>query len=136
MSILGRKKKKSSSLPSLKTMSVITGTALALNKAFNEIKEKLPEQRYYVADKKKQERNETGSIIAGFIGGVVAGAITALLLAPESGEDLRHRVSDMVGSGNGYDEDAIIEEARQKAQELAAKAKNEAEQAEKGLQDN
>ncbi len=135
MSILGRKKK-SSSLPSFKTVSMITGAALALNKAFNEMKEKLPEQRYYVADKKKQERNETGSIVAGFIGGVVAGAITALLLAPESGEDLRHRVSDMVGSGNGYDEDAIIEEARQKAQALAAKAKSEAEQAEKGLQDN
>lgn len=136
MSILGRKKKKNSSLPSLKTMSVITGTALALNKAVKEIKEKLPEQRYYVADKKKQKRDDTGSIVAGFIGGVVAGAITALLLAPESGEDLRHRVSGMVGSGNGYDEDAIIEEARQKARALAAKAKDEAEQAEKGLQDN
>ena len=136
MNILGKKKKKSSSLPSLKTMSVLTGTALALNKAIKEAKEKLPEQRYYIADKKKHERNETGSIIAGFIGGVVAGAITALLLAPESGEDLRHRVSGMVSSGNGYDEDAIIEEARQKAQALAAKAKSEAEQAEKDMQDN
>lgn len=134
MSILGnKKKKKSSTLPSLKTISAVTGVALALNKA---LKEKLPGQRYFVADKKKQERKETGSIIAGFIGGVVAGAITALLLAPESGEELRHRVSEMVGSGNGYDEDAIIEEARQKAQALAAKAKSEAEEAEKGLQDN
>ncbi|MGB3849717.1 MAG: YtxH domain-containing protein [Tunicatimonas sp.] len=133
MNILGRKKKKSSSLPSLKTLSAVTGVILALNKA---IKDKVPEQRYYIADKKKKTRNESGTIAAGFIGGVVAGAITALLLAPESGEDLRRRVGGMVGSGNGYDEDAIIEEARQKAQALAAQAKTEAEQAEKGLQDN
>lgn len=133
MSILGSKKKKSSPLPSLKTISVVTGMAMALNKA---IKNKVPSPRYYVADKKKKNRKETGTIVAGFIGGVVAGAITALLLAPETGEDLRHRVSGMVGSGNGYDEDAIIEEARQKAKQLAAKAKSEAKEAEKGLQDN
>lgn len=132
MNILGRKKKKSSSLPSLKTISAVTGIILALNKA---IKDKVPEQRYYIADKKKK-RSESGTITAGFIGGVVAGAITALLLAPESGEDLRRRVGGMVGSGNGYDEDAIIEEARQKAQALAAQAKSEAEQAEKDLKDN
>ncbi len=134
MSILrSKRKKKSSNLPSLKTISMVTGTALALNKA---LKDKLPSQRYFVADMKKQERKETGSIIAGFIGGVVAGAITALLLAPESGEDLRQRVGGMVSSGNGYDEDAIIEEARQKAKALAAKAKSEAKQAEKDLKDN
>ena len=133
MNILGKKKKKTSTLPSFKTITAVTGAALALNKA---LKDKLPDQRYFVANKKKQERKQTGTIVAGFIGGVVAGAITALLLAPESGEDLRQRVSGMVGSGNGYDEDAIIEEARQKAQALAAQAKNEAEQAEKDLQDN
>ena len=119
-------------MPSLKTISFVTGTLLALNKA---MKDKVQEREYLIG-KKKQENNSTGAIIAGLVGGLVAGAITALLLAPESGEDLRHRVSNMMSSGNGHDEDAIIEEARQKAEALAAKAKDQAEQAEEGLKDN
>ena len=122
-----------SSLDTLKTISVITGTALAVNKA---MKEKLQNREYFITHKKEQRRNETGAVIAGLVGGIVAGAVTALLLAPESGEDLRHRVSDMLGSGNGYDEDTIIEEARQKAEALAAKAKDQAENAEQNLKDN
>ena len=137
MNIFGEKKKKKkgmlSSLDTLKTISVITGTALAVNKA---MKEKLEKRTYFVTNKKQQQRKETGAVIAGLVGGIVAGAVTALLLAPESGEDLRQRVSDMLGSGNGYDEDAIIEEARQKAEALAAKAKDQAESAEQGLKDN
>lgn len=136
MNIFGEKKKKKgmlSSLDTLKTISVITGTALAVNKA---MKEKLEKRTYFVTNKKQQQRKETGAVIAGLVGGIVAGAVTALLLAPESGEDLRQRVSDMLGSGNGYDEDAIIEEARQKAEALAAKAKDQAESAEQRLKDN
>ena len=132
MSILNRKKKDEGILPSLKTISFVTGTLLALNKA---MKDKLQEREYLIG-KKKQKDNSAGAIIAGLVGGLVAGAITALLLAPESGEDLRHRVSNMMSSGNGHDEDAIIEEARQKAEALAAKAKDQAEQAEEGLKDN
>lgn len=133
MSILRKKKKSKSIVPSLKTLSFITGTALALNKA---MKDKLEGQKYLLTSKKQKKRNETGAVVAGLIGGIVAGAITALLLAPESGEDLRHRVSGMLNSGNGYDEDAIIEEARQKAEALAAKAKDQAESAEKEMKDN
>ena len=133
MSILKKKKKDNSILPSFKTISFITGAALALNKA---MQDKIKKPDYFVTSKKQKQRNETGAIIAGLIGGIVAGAITALLLAPESGEDLRHRVSDMLGSGNGHDEDAIIEEARQKAETLASKAKDQAENAEKDLKNN
>ena len=136
MNILGTRKKKKGGLPSLdtlKTLSFVTGTALALNKA---MKDKIEERKYFLTSKKEKRRNEAGAVIAGLIGGIVAGAITALLLAPESGEDLRHRVGDMLGSGNGHDEEAIIEEARQKAAALAAKAKDQAERAEEGLKDN
>lgn len=126
-------KKGSSSFDTLKTFSVVTGTLLALNKA---MKDKVQERKYFTTSKKEKRQGGTGAVIAGLIGGMVAGAITALLLAPESGEDLRHRVGDMLGSGNGHDEDAIIEEARQKAEALAAKAKDQAESAEKGLKDN
>lgn len=135
MNIFGEKKKKGmlSSLDTFKTISFITGAALAINKA---MKDKLEKRAYFVTNKKQQKRNEAGAVIAGLVGGIVAGAITALLLAPESGEDLRQRVSGMLDSGNGYDEDAIIEEARQKAEALAAKAKDQAESAEKGLKDN
>lgn len=133
MSILNKKKKDKSILPSLKTISLVSGMSFALSKA---IKDKIKKPDYFVTTKKQKQRNETGAILAGLIGGIVAGAVTALLLAPESGEDLRHRVSSMLGSGNGYDEDAIIEEARQKAETLASKAKDQAESAEKGLKDN
>ena len=135
MSILGNSKKNKSALPSLKTISFVTGTILALNKA---MKDKLEEGEHLLNSRKRKKQNNTGAIVAGLIGGLVAGAVTALLLAPESGEDLRHRVSDMLSSnnGNGYDEEAIIEEARQKAAALAAKAKDQAEQAEEGLKDN
>ena len=136
MSILARKKKIKKELPSLdklKAISFITGAALAVNKA---MKDKLKEREFLLTSKKQKKRNEAGAVIAGLIGGIVAGAITALLLAPESGEDLRHRVSGMIGSGNGHDEDAIIEEARQKAEALAAKAKDQAASAEKDLKDN
>ena len=136
MNILGTRKKRKgglSSIDKLKTLSFVTGTAIAINKA---MKDKLKEREYFITSKKQRKRHETGAVIAGLIGGIVAGAITALLLAPESGEDLRQRVSGMLSSGNGYNEDAIIEEARQKAAALAAKAKDQAESAEKGLKDN
>ena len=137
MSVFETKKKKKKkrallSLDALKTISFVTGTALAINKA---MKDKLQKQQR-LFHKKQEERKDTGVIIAGFVGGIVAGAVTALLLAPESGEDLRHRVGDMLSSGNGHDEDAIIEEARQKAAALAEKAQDQANQAEQGLTDN
>ena len=136
MSILARNKKKTKGLPSLdtlKTLSFVTGTALALNKA---MKDKIEERKYFLTSKKEKKRNEAGAVVAGLIGGIVAGAITALLLAPESGQELRQRVSGIVSSGNGHDEEAIIEEARQKAEALAAKAKDQAASAEKDLKDN
>lgn len=38
----------------------------------------------------------TGAIIAAFLGGAVVGGIVALLLAPESGADMRKKVTDFL----------------------------------------
>lgn len=40
--------------------------------------------------------NSTTALIASFLGGAIAGACAALLLAPESGEDLRKRIADIL----------------------------------------
>ncbi len=42
----------------------------------------------------------------GFFGGVLAGGITALLLAPESGEELRGRIRDKADEGVLYLKDS------------------------------
>ena len=73
-------------------------------------------------------------LVAGFIGGIVAGGITALLVAPETGGEFRQRIAGMFG--NGHDEDTAIEEASQKAEELAETAKIKAENAERNISDN
>lgn len=116
---------------SLRTIGVVTSAIVALNKA---IKDNTPDREELF--RKQRKKNRTGTIVAGFIGGVVAGSIAALLLAPESGEDLRHRVTTAFDSGNGHDEDAILAEARQKAEALAERAKAQAADAEKDMNDN
>ncbi len=126
------KSKKSSTLDTFKTFGMITSALLALNKA---LKENFP-AREELFQKQQPKQNRTGTIVAGFVGGIVAGAITALLLAPESGEDLRHRVTHAFEGGNGHDEDAILAEAREKAEALAARAKAQAADAEKDLNSN
>ena len=128
-----RNKKKSSTLDTFKTVGAITSAIIALNKAF---KEKLPDREEIFRKKEQQRKKKNEAIIVGFIGGIVAGAITALLLAPESGEDLRHRVTGLLDSENGHDEDAILAEARQKAEALAERAKAQAADAEKDMNDN
>ena len=73
-------------------------------------------------------------LIAGFVGGLVAGAITALLVAPQPGDEFRQRIIGMFG--NGHDEETAIKEASQKAEELAETAKLKAERAERNISDN
>lgn len=134
MEIFGRKKKKSSSLPfgAIKDLSLITGAVLALSKA---IQAKFNEQRHDLFRKEPvRDPQNTIMLITALIGGVVAGAITALLVAPESGDEFRGRISGMFG--NGHDEEAAIEQASQKADELAETARLKAESAEQDLKSN
>lgn len=135
MSIFDRKQKKDdwSGWDTAKSIGAVTSAILALNKV---VKEKVDNQRVVINRKKEVKRRKQGALLAGFVGGIVAGAITALLLAPESGEELRGRVTGLFDSENGHDEDAILAEARQKAEALAERAKAQAADAEKGMQDN
>ena len=134
MSIFGKNKKKDSlSMDTFKTVGAVTTAILALNKA---LKDKVDNQRLVVTRRKQQKRRKNEAIVAGFLGGILAGAIAALLLAPDSGEDLRHRVTGLFESENGHDEDAILAEAREKAEALAERAKAQAADAEKDIKDN
>lgn len=110
-----KKKKKFPSLEALKTISFITGSALAMNKV---LKEKILEQQRLLTKPQKSQSDDTAAIIAGFVGGLLAGGITALLLAPESGEKLRDRVSSFfVGEDGDFDLESEMEEARRSAEE-------------------
>jgi hypothetical protein len=111
-----KKKKKFPSLEALKTISYVTGSALAMNKL---LKEKLSEQQYLLSKSKKRKKTDENTLVfAGLIGGLVAGGITALLLAPESGDKLRDRISSFFLTENGhFDLETEMEEARKNAEE-------------------
>ncbi|MEK6478921.1 YtxH domain-containing protein [Catalinimonas sp. 4WD22] len=111
-----KKKKKFPSLEALKTISYVTGSALAMNKI---LKEKLSEQQYLISKSKKRKTTDENTLVfAGLIGGLVAGGITALLLAPESGDKLRDRISSFFLTENGhFDLETEMEEARKNAEE-------------------
>ncbi|WKN42703.1 YtxH domain-containing protein [Tunicatimonas pelagia] len=135
-SIFTRKKKKAPaylSLDALKDVSVVTGVILALNKA---VKAKLNEQRYDLFRSRREEKKQQNAllIMAGLLGGIVAGAVAALLVAPQSGNEFRGRISGMFG--NGHNEESAIEQASEKAEELAETAKQKAERAERNISDN
>lgn len=110
-----RKKKKFPSLEALKTISFVTGSALAMNKM---LKEKILDQQRLLSKSPKKQSDDTAAIIAGFVGGLIAGGITALLMAPEPGEKLRDRVSSFfVGENGDFDLESEMEEARKNAEE-------------------
>lgn len=113
---IGRKKsRKSPSLEALKMISFITGSALAMNKM---LKEKILEQQHLLKGTPKKQTDDTGAMIAGFVGGLLAGGITALLLAPESGGKFRDRLSGFFVSENGdFNLENEMEEARRHAEE-------------------
>lgn len=98
--LFGKKKKKKTlpSLESLKLISFITGTALAVNRA---LKERVRQPQITLKKSKQEESEEIALVVAGFIGGALAGAITALLLTPESGGELRKRITSYFENGNG-----------------------------------
>lgn len=83
------------------------------------------------------EREEFGAFLIGFIIGGLAGAATALLLAPQSGEDTRGYLKDQAivlrdkaqetAQTTAEQVGAKATEVRSKAGELATKAKSSAE---------
>lgn len=109
-----KKKKRFPTLEALKVVSLISGTALSVNRS---LKQKLKEQQYLLQKQKKEESEDASPIIAGMIAGIVAGSVFALLFAPESGEKLRERINDFFLTENGHDLKETLEEARKKAQE-------------------
>jgi hypothetical protein len=129
-----QKKKALSSAEKLKIVGFVTSTALALTEA---AKSWVNQQSHDLLGRKtrqEQQKEQGLMLVAGFIGGIVAGAVTALLVAPESGGEFRQRITGMFG--NGHDEETAIEEASQKAEELAETAKAKAENAERNISDN
>ena len=84
------------------------------------------------------ERDEFGAFLIGFIVGGLTGAVTALLLAPQSGEqtrtlikeksfELRDKASETIDDAYAQAEAAAIE-ARARFDELAKTTKSKAEE--------
>ena len=109
-----KKKRRFPALEALKVVSLISGTALSVNRA---LKEKIKKQQYLLQRQKKQESEDVSTIVAGLIGGLLAGSILALFFAPESGEKLRERINNFFLTENGHNIQDTLEEARKKAQE-------------------
>ena len=77
--------------------------------------------------------NEFGAFMSGLLLGGIAGAITALLLAPQSGEETRKVILD---KSLELKDKALetVEEARQKAEKAAAEARIAAQEYTQKLQ--
>jgi gas vesicle protein len=71
--------------------------------------------------------NNTGTFLAGFLVGGIAGAAATLLLAPQSGEETRAQIQKRTMELQGKAEDAL-NEARAKAEAVAADIKRRAEE--------
>ena len=111
----GRKKKKRFPiLEALKTIGLISSSALAVNRS---LKEKIKEQQYLLQKQHKKESDDSLTILAGLLGGILAGSVVALLFAPESGKQLRDKISEFFVSENGHDLEETLDEARQNARE-------------------
>lgn len=74
-----------------------------------------------------------GEFFFGFVIGTLAGAAAALLLAPASGEDVRHKLDEKRIELQGQAQ-KLAEEAKAQAQKLAEEAKNQAQQVSSGAQ--
>lgn len=66
------------------------------------------------------DRDDFGFFVVGFFVGALAGAVTALLIAPQSGEETRAIIRDK--------STATVEEARLRANELIAEARTKADE--------
>lgn len=70
--------------------------------------------------------NAGGSFFLGFLVGVMAGAAAALLLTPQSGEELRRRLEEK-GVELKDEANRLAEDARMQAQRLTDEAKGQVE---------
>jgi gas vesicle protein len=73
------------------------------------------------------DRSCSGDFLAGFLVGALVGAATALLLAPQSGEETRILIREK-GIELGQRADELTEEARRRADELQHQAKGKADE--------
>lgn len=75
-----------------------------------------------------EKNSDLGAFLAGFVIGGLVGAATALILAPQSGEETRNKIKSTSGeltqSGNAY-----IQEYSQKATDLAQPYREKATEA-------
>lgn len=71
--------------------------------------------------------DNTGTFLAGFLVGGIAGAAATLLLAPQSGEETRAQIQRRTMELQGKAEDAL-NEARTKAEAVAADVRRRAEE--------
>jgi gas vesicle protein len=77
--------------------------------------------------KMSDQNNEFGAFVSGFLIGGIAGAVTALLLAPHSGEETRQVIRD---KGIEIRDKAVetIDETRKRAEEAAEEARKAAKE--------
>lgn len=73
------------------------------------------------------ERDEFGAFLLGFIVGGLTGAVAALLLAPQSGEQTRSIIKDKAIE-IGDKVQVTVDETRTRAEQVAAEARTRAEQ--------
>jgi len=74
--------------------------------------------------------SETGAFLAGFIIGGLVGAATALILAPQSGEQTRSQIREK-GIELRDRAGEVAEDARQRAEEAAVEARKRADELER-----
>lgn len=84
------------------------------------------------------DKNDFGLFVLGFTVGALAGAVTSLLLAPQSGEDTRQFIKDKAielkdKAADSYEDTKLkaekaYEEAKIKAEELVELTKKKAEE--------
>ncbi|MFZ6030603.1 MAG: YtxH domain-containing protein [Chloroflexota bacterium] len=77
------------------------------------------------------ERDDFGFFVVGFFVGALAGAVTALLVAPQSGEETRMLIRDKSTStveDARVKANALVAEARERADEIVAEARVKADE--------
>ena len=107
-----KKKKQQITLEAVKAIGIVSSMLMAINSF---IKEKLSQQQYSFYKPKKKDNTNTLSILAGLVGGLLAGTLVALLFAPEPGDKLRERISQLFDEEDARTLDNTFADARQNA---------------------
>jgi gas vesicle protein len=66
----------------------------------------LPKQDFLGKEENRMKTDLILGLGVGFFAGVLVGGVTALLLAPESGEELRGQIREKAGEGGQYIKDS------------------------------